>query len=106
MRLDMPDGSLAHAELRISDGAIMIGQAGGEWKSLTAMVCVYVPDVDATVAKALKAGGTEIKPVTDEFYGDRVGMVKDTNGISWSIHTHKETLTEDQIKERMIKAYG
>ena len=102
MRLDMPDGSVGHAELTIDDAPVMLGQAGGPHEPLPALVCVYVPDVDATFAKAKTAGAEVLREVTDEFYGDRVGMVKDTNGITWSIHTHREDVSEDELQRRMM----
>lgn len=106
MQLDMPDGSVGHAELKIDGAPVMLGQAGGPHNPLPALVCVYVPDVDATFAKAKVAGAEVVREVTDEFYGDRVGMVKDSNGISWSIHTHREDVAEDELRRRMTQERG
>lgn len=104
LKLDMPDGSVAHAEVKISGATVMIGQAGGPHKPLSAMIVVYVPDADATVKRAVAAGATIVQELTDTFYGARVGTVKDANGINWSIHTQKEHLTEAQLKARMMQA--
>lgn len=106
MRLDMPDGSVGHAELKMDDARVMLGQAGGPHDPLLALICLYVPDVDATVAKAKAAGAEVIREVMDEFYGDRVGRIKDGNGITWSVHTHIEDVSEDELIRRMAKARG
>jgi len=99
-RMTTPDGTVVHAELRIGDSPIMLGEAQGEWKALPAMLYLYVKDVDATFARALKAGATTVKEVADQFYGDRNGTVKDSWGNVWSIGTHIEDVAPDEMKRR------
>ena len=95
-----PDGTVVHAELRIGDSPIMLGEAQGEWKALPAMLYLYVKDVDATFARAVSAGATTVKEVADQFYGDRNGTVKDSWGNVWSIGTHIEDVPPDEMKRR------
>ncbi|MEM6394152.1 MAG: VOC family protein [Planctomycetota bacterium] len=106
LTLDTPDGTIVHAEVMIEGSPIMLGGSGGPWPALTSMLCIYVPDADATITKALNAGAETTMPIQDQFYGDRSGIVKSPNGISYSIHTHQHDLTEDQIKQAMMKQYG
>ncbi|MGE0704826.1 MAG: VOC family protein, partial [Vicinamibacterales bacterium] len=79
------DGSVKHAELRVGDSLIMIGQAGGEWKALTGALYLWVPDVDATYAKAIDAGAASQMPPEDKPYGHRSAGVVDRNHITWWI---------------------
>src|SRR5688572_10063348 len=72
-----PDGTVMHAQIKIGDSMVMMGEAGGEWKPMPIMLYLYVDDVDAWYHRALKAGGTSERELTDEFYGDRVGAVRD-----------------------------
>jgi PhnB protein len=101
MKLDMPDGSVGHAEMTVFGGLVMMGQAGPQHPPMPAMIHLYVADVDAVHARAVAAGGTVHTPVRDQFYGDRSGSVRDANGNVWSIATHTEDLTPDEIKARM-----
>jgi PhnB protein len=64
---------------------------------------VYLPDCDAVVAKAVKGGAKILKPVTDQFYGDRSGFLQDPFGHLWGIATHKEDVSPQEMKERMKK---
>jgi PhnB protein len=100
-RVDMPDGSVAHAEVRIGDSIVMLGDAKPEWPAVRTNLYLYVPDVDAVFAAAIAAGATVVREVRDEFYGDRSGGVKDTWGNQWFIGTHKEDLTPEEIGRRM-----
>jgi len=100
-RYAAPDGTVMHAELRIGDSIVMLGEAQAEWKPMAAALYLYVKDVDATFAKAVRAGATSVKPVTDQFYGDRNGTVKDAWGNLWSIGTHVEDVPPAEMKRRM-----
>lgn len=100
-RMDMPDGKVAHATVKIGESMIMLGEAGGEWKALQVMLHLYVPDADAVYAKALAAGATVVREIRDEPYGDRSGGVRDFAGNQWWIATHKEDLTQEEIEKRM-----
>src|SRR5262245_48009285 len=87
-RYDMPDGSVMHAELRIDDTVIMIGDAGGEWPAFGSWLHIYVPDVDATYTRALAAGGVSVQePQRKPGDPDRRGGVKDPGGNTWWIAT-------------------
>lgn len=79
------DGSVMHAELTIGNSLVMIGQASSEWKALTGALYLWVPDVDAAYARALRAGATSQSAPEDKPYGHRNAGVVDTNGITWWI---------------------
>ncbi|NRF71810.1 VOC family protein [Aquincola sp. S2] len=113
-RMATPDGRLAHAQVRIGDSALMLVDefpemgAVGPKKTQGSPVTIhlYVPDVDATVAQAVAAGAELTMPVTEMFWGDRFGTLKDPFGHSWSVATHVRDLTPEQIAEGMGKMGG
>jgi len=112
MRLDMPDGRVGHAELRIGDSPIMLGSPcdesafGSPRDGHTSVgLHVYVNDVDAQYKQAIAAGGTPISEPKDQFYGDRSGTLKDPFGHVWFLATHKEDLTEAQIRQRAMEMF-
>ena len=87
-RFDMPDGSIMHAEVRIDDTVVMLGEAGGDWPAAPSHVHVYVRDVDATFARAVSAGGVAVQaPAQREGDSDRRGGVKDPGGNTWWLAT-------------------
>ncbi len=87
-RYDMPDGSIMHAEVRIDDTVIMMGDGGPQWPGFPAMLHIYVPDVDATYRRALAAGGISVQePQRKEGDPDRRAGVKDPCGNSWFFAT-------------------
>jgi PhnB protein len=79
------DGSVMHAELKVGDSLVMLGQASGQWKALPAALYLWVPDVDAAYARALEAGATSQSAPEDKPYGHRGAGVVDANGITWWI---------------------
>ena len=89
-----------HAELKIGDSIIMIGEASGEWKPMPASIALYVENVDATYARALEAGATSIREPANQFYGDRSGGVKDLAGNHWWIATHIEEIPPQELRLR------
>lgn len=97
---DPENGRLRHATVKIGQSAVMLGEAGGPWPALPAAVYVYVPDVDATYKKALEFGATSTMEPADTFYGDRGAGVKDGNGITWWLATHKEDLSQEELERR------
>jgi PhnB protein len=110
MRLPLPDGRIAHAELELDGGGFLMladempemGFGGTpQGTGVAVMLHLYVADVDATVARALAAGATPLRPVADQFYGDRAGSIEDPFGHRWHIATRVETLTEAEIRARM-----
>jgi PhnB protein len=96
-----PGGGIAHAEFRIGDSMIMCGQAGPDHPALPAMLYLYVADVDALFSRAVSAGAEVVRPVVDQFYGDRSGGVKDQFGNQWWVATHKEDVSMEEMKRRM-----
>ncbi len=87
-RFDLPDGTIMHAEFRIGDTVVMIGDAGPQWPPVPAWMHVYVEDVDATYRRALAAGATFLQePTQRPGESDKRGGVKDPSGNSWWIAT-------------------
>lgn len=108
-RMETPNGMIGHAEIKIGDSRIMLADPcddvgtfrppeslGGSSVGLH----IYVEDVDAQYAQAVKAGAKMIKAVEDQFYGDRSGTLEDPFGHIWSLATHKEDLTPEEINIR------
>lgn len=112
LRMPMPGDKLGHAEIKIGDSHIMLSDEFPEMDKLgpysrggaTSSLMIYVEDADAAYAKAVAAGATEVRPVEDQFYGDRSGWLKDPFGHEWTVGTHIEDLTEEQLTERMAQA--
>jgi PhnB protein len=108
VRLPGPGGAVVHAEIRIGDSIIMMGEESPEMGYLGPQsagstpvgLMVYVPDVDTVYRRALDAGGREMRPLQDQFYGDRSGTLKDPFGHLWTIATHKEDLSPEEIDRR------
>jgi PhnB protein len=103
-----PDGTIGHAELQIGDSKLMLSdpfpQASTkppkELGGTSVSVFMYVEDVDEVVKQALDAGATTLMEVADQFWGDRFGTVADPFGHTWSIATHVEDLSPEEIAER------
>jgi len=100
-RVPRPDGTISHAEVRIGDSVVMMGEASAQSKPMPAMLYVYVEDVDAVYKRALKAGAKSVRELKDEFYGDRAGGVEDPMGNQWWIATHKEDVSPEELRRRM-----
>jgi PhnB protein len=99
-RSTTPGGIIMHAQLKIGDSFIMMGQSTGEWKSMTCTIYMYVPDIDSVYSKALKAGGKTLREPTNEFYGDRVCGIEDPFGNQWWIAAHVEDVSPEEMKKR------
>ena len=111
--MDSPDGTLMHAELQIGDSRIMLGSEPGdhpghdencaktpaELKGTSSTFYLYVEDADAMFKRAVSAGAKDTMPMTDMFWGDRLGGVRDPFGYIWSIATHTKNVTPEQMKE-------
>jgi PhnB protein len=103
-----PDGTVGHAEIRIGDSVLMLadenpGMGIHSPKSLNGTsfsFVLYVEDADATFKRAIDAGATEKRPLEDKFYGDRTGMVADPFGHEWSISTHIEDVSPEEMDKR------
>lgn len=108
MRMDGPGGSVMHAEVKIGDSVIMLGEEMPAWGSSSPStlggspvgICLYFPDVDARVALALKNGATAKRPVQNQFYGDRSGTITDPFGHLWTIATHVEDVAPAEMQRR------
>lgn len=106
MRMPMPDGSIGHAELKIGDSILMLASGGPQWPATVSLTCLYVEDCDAVFTRAVEAGATVLEPLEDKFYGDRAGSVQDPFGQRWSLMTHKEDLTPEEMQARMATLGG
>jgi PhnB protein len=108
MRMEAPDGRIAHAEIEIGDSLVMLSdpfpqssvRTPKELGGTTAGVFLYLEDVDAVVKRAVGAGATVTMEVADQFWGDRFGSVTDPFGHSWSIATHVEDVPPEEMAER------
>jgi len=110
-RILLPDGKIAHAEIEIGDSKIMLAEEVAQWGNKSPQtlggspvcLCLYVEDVDAVFDRALKAGAkvTGDMVVKDQFYGDRTGSLTDPFGHQWSIMTHTEDVSLEEMQKRM-----
>ena len=106
------DGKIGHAEIKIGDSPIMLADEFPEMdfvspKTLggsTVGIMIYVEDVDNIFKQAIEAGGVEKKPVQDQFYGDRSGTLTDPYGHVWTVATHKEDVSPEEIDKRLAAA--
>jgi PhnB protein len=114
MTMPGPGGKVGHAELNIGDSVIMLAD---EFPDMGARgprsvggspvtIHVYVEDVDTTVERAVKAGATVLRPVENKFYGDRGGEFEDPYGHHWSIATHVEDVSPEEMQQRMSQMPG
>jgi len=109
--MDGPDGRVGHAELQIGDSRIMLADENPQMGAVSATTIgnspvslyVYLPDVDRVVEKAQSEGAKIVKPVQDQFYGDRSGFLQDPFGHFWGVATHIEEVSPQELKERMKK---
>jgi len=95
-----PDGTIMHAEVKIGDSRVMIGEESEMAKATASSLYLYVPNVDSVYQQAVRAGGNSIMEPTDMFYGDRSGSVKDPSGNTWFIATHKEDVAPQELAKR------
>jgi PhnB protein len=108
LKLAQPDGRVGHAELQIGESRIMLADEFPqmEFRSPSAIggtpvhLHMYVENVDAVVNQAVAAGAKLLRPVQDQFYGDRLGTVADPYGHVWHVSTHKEDLSMDELRKR------
>jgi PhnB protein len=114
MRMPEPDGKIGHAELQFGDSVVMLadeypdmGYVGPKAVGGTPVtIGVYVEDVDKTFDAAVKAGAKSLRPVEDQFYGDRSGQLEDPFGHRWSIQTHIEDVPPEEMGKRAAEAMG
>ena len=114
MRHSDPSGKIGHAEIRIGNSKIMLSDEFPEMnckgpKSFggsPVSIYLYVNDVDSTAKQAVKAGAKEIRPVTNQFYGDRIGTFEDPFGHIWHIASHVEDVSAEEIERRAKVAHS
>jgi PhnB protein len=95
-----PDGTIGHAEVKVGDSMMMLGEASEPWKPMPCAIYMYVPDTDAVYKRALQAGATSIMEPANQFYGDRNAGVKDPCGNLWWIATHVEDVSPEELNRR------
>ncbi|MEA2696571.1 MAG: PhnB protein [Myxococcales bacterium] len=116
-KMEMPDGRLGHAEIQIGNSRLMLSDEMPEMaeaitrspKTLggsTAGFSIYLENVDARFQQAIDAGATVMRPVTTQFYGDRSGTLQDPFGHLWTLSTHVEDISPDEMNARMAKLMG
>lgn len=114
VRMPGPGGMVMHAEMKIGESVIMLSEENCEQgqKSPVTLggsathVFLYVPDVDASFAQAIAAGATAIMPPMNMFWGDRFGKLKDPYGHEWSMATHVEDVTPEEMGKRMAEMFA
>jgi PhnB protein len=110
-KLEMPDGRLGHAEIQIGDSRIMLSDEMPEMPDVitrspktlggsTAGFAIYLEDVDTRFQQAIDAGGIVKRPVTTQFYGDRSGTLQDPFGHCWTLSTHVEDVSSEEMERR------
>jgi uncharacterized glyoxalase superfamily protein PhnB len=105
-RSTQPDGTVNHATVRIGDSMVMMGEARPEWPPMPTGIYLYVEDADVVYQKALQAGAESVMAPRDEFYGDRMGGVRDGSGNYWWIATHIEDVTAEEMARREKERSG
>ncbi len=108
VRMADPSGRVGHAEMKIGDSPFMLADEFPEMGAVappaggghSVSFLVYVPDVDAAFARALAAGAKAVRPVQDQFYGDRSGTLEDPFGHQWTLATHVEDVSPEEMERR------
>jgi PhnB protein len=107
MRMPGPEGKIMHAELRIGDSVIMLADENGPHRSPESVggspvaLMIYIEDVDGVFARSLSLGAKQMRAVEDQFYGDRSGNLVDPFGHVWTVATHVEDVSPEEMKRRM-----
>jgi len=112
MHMPGPDGKIGHAELELGDSLIMLADEFPEMGvrgpkavgGTPVMIMIYVEDADAVFDAAVAAGATVLRPVENQFYGDRTGQFEDPFGHRWSVATHVEDVPPDEMEKRAAEA--
>jgi PhnB protein len=111
VRMPGPKGEIMHAEIKIGDSIVMLSEENPQMDALSpqsiggtpSVLHIYLPNVDAVVQNAVEAGAKLVRPVKDQFYGDRSGMLLDPFGHKWSVATHVEDVSPEEMRKRMAK---
>ena len=112
MRMAGPNGQIMHAELRIGDSLVMLSDENPQMGAVSPQslggtasgINVYIADVDSVVQKAVDSGAKLVRPVKDQFYGDRSGTLIDPFGHMWSVATHVEDVSPEEMSKRAAAA--
>jgi uncharacterized glyoxalase superfamily protein PhnB len=99
-RVELEDGSIGHAEFRVGDSIVMAFDARRQWPDTPALLRLYVEDADAVHRRAVEAGATSVTEMTELFFGDRVGRVRDPLGNLWWIQSRIEDLDPEEMARR------
>jgi len=113
-RMTRPDGRIGHAEIKIGDSPVMLADEHPEMGALSPQsvggspvsIYLYVADVDAMFNQAVAAGASVVRPLQNQFYGDRTGGVKDPFGYQWYIATHVEDVSPEELQRRAAGQHG
>jgi PhnB protein len=114
MRMPIPGGKIAHAEIQIGDSVVMLADqptdpTAARLKSPNAVdgtavsIHLYIEDVDSVMEKATNAGAKLVRPVANQFYGDRSGIFTDPFGHVWNVATHVEDVSPEEMEKRMAE---
>jgi PhnB protein len=112
MRMDAPGGRIGHAEVEIGDSVVMLADENPEMNARgpkafggsPVSLMVYVEDVDGVFERALEAGAKELRPVENQFYGDRLGAFEDPFGHEWNVASHVEDVPPEEMEKRAAEA--
>ena len=112
-RVTVPSGKIVNAAIRIGDSTIELAEESPEWGNLSpeslggsaVVLSLYVGDVDAVASTAIAAGATMPIPVKDQFYGDRSGRLIDPFGHIWTVSTHKEDVSLEEMQKRAFALF-
>jgi len=113
-RLPMPGGKIAHAELQIGNSRLLVSDEMPEWGNKSAKgyggtpvgLCIYTENVEALAERFMKAGGKVVRPLENQFYGDRSGQFEDPEGYKWTLAQHVEDVSPEEMQRRMEKMGG
>ena len=113
-RMPAPGGKVGHAEIQIGDSRLMLADEFPEMGARGPLsiggtpvgLMLYVADCDAMFARAVSLGAKVLMPLTDQFYGDRSGTISDPFGHKWTLATHKEDLSKEELDKRAAAAFG
>ena len=114
MRMGGPEGKIGHAEIQVGDSTIMLADVHPDFGNKSpkdlggtpVSLMVYVADVDDTYATALASGAKELQPLEDKFYGDRSATFEDPWGHQWTVASHVEDVSEEEMERRMAELPG
>jgi PhnB protein len=109
MRMDGPGGKVGHAEIKIGDSVVMLADEHPDFEAHSPQkyggtpvsMLIYLPNVDQAFKQAIAAGATEKRPLKDQFYGDRSGTLVDPFGHVWTVATHTEDVSEQEMDRRL-----